>query len=116
MPNFTSATYTPRGNGRAYAHACGSYQATYTTVAYIDHIPLPGSSLGFLSKHTCQNVPLFNTYGQPEAGGFGYKTPPQFPFSQQLIDMMPARATVEPDADPNNLTNQLATIFVSPST
>jgi hypothetical protein len=56
-------------------------------------------------------VPRFNTYGQPEAGGFGYKTPPQFPFSQQLIDMTPARATVEPDADPNNLTNQLATIL-----
>jgi hypothetical protein len=25
--------------------------------------------------------------------------------------MMPARATIEPDADPNNLTNQLATIL-----
>jgi hypothetical protein len=29
----------------------------------------------------------------------------------QLIDMTPARATAEPGADPNNLTNQLATIL-----
>jgi hypothetical protein len=56
-------------------------------------------------------VPRFNAYGQPEAGGFGYKIPPQFPFRPQPIDMTPARATVEPGADPNNLTNQLTTIL-----
>jgi hypothetical protein len=56
-------------------------------------------------------MPHFNDYGQPKAGGFGYETPPQFPFKPQLIDMTPARATTEPDTDPNNLTNQLATIM-----
>jgi hypothetical protein len=56
-------------------------------------------------------MPCFNAYGQPEAGGFGYETPPQFPFGPQLVDMTPAQATAEPDADPNNLTNQLATIL-----
>jgi hypothetical protein len=53
----------------------------------------------------------FNAYGQPEAGGFGYETLPQFPFRLQPIDMMPARATVELGADPNKLSNQLATIL-----
>jgi hypothetical protein len=37
------------------------------------------------------------------------ETPPQFLFRAHLIDMMPAQATAEPDADPNNLTNQLST-------
>jgi hypothetical protein len=37
--------------------------------------------------------------------------PPQFSFRPQSIDMMPARATDEPCADPNNITNQLATIL-----
>jgi hypothetical protein len=55
-------------------------------------------------------VPHFNTYGQPEAGGFGYETLLQFPFRPQPIDMMPARAMVELGVDPNNLTNQLANI------
>jgi hypothetical protein len=56
-------------------------------------------------------LPRFNTYDQPEAGGFGYETPPQFPFRAQPIDMMPAGATVEPGMDPDNITNQLATIL-----
>jgi hypothetical protein len=30
-----------------------------------------------------------NAYGQPKASGFGYETPPQFPFRLQLIDMTP---------------------------
>jgi hypothetical protein len=111
MPNFTSASYTPRGNGRAYAHASGNYQAPYITVAYTDLIPLPGISLGFLPNHTYQNVPCFNAYGQPEACDFSYEIPPQFPFRPQPFDMMPTRATTEPGADPNNLTNQLATIL-----
>jgi hypothetical protein len=54
-------------------------------------------------------MPRFNTYGQPEAHGFGFETPPQFPF--RSIDMTPPRATVELGADPNNLTNQLAIIL-----
>jgi hypothetical protein len=63
----------------------------------------------------------FNAYGHPEADGFGYKhpeadsfgykTPPQFPFRPHPIDMMPAQATTQPGADPNNLTTQLATIL-----
>jgi hypothetical protein len=76
MPNFTLAPYTPGGNDRTYAHASGNYQAPYSTVAYTDHIPLPGSSLGFLPNHTYQNVTCFNAYDKPEAGGFGYDTPP----------------------------------------
>jgi hypothetical protein len=51
MPNFTSAPYTSGGNDRAYMHASGNYQAMYTTIAHIDHISLPGSSLGFLPNH-----------------------------------------------------------------
>jgi hypothetical protein len=54
-------------------------------------------------------MPRFNTYGQPEAHGFGFETPPQFP--SRSIDMTPPRATVELGADPNNLTNQLAIIL-----
>jgi hypothetical protein len=53
----------------------------------------------------------YSAYGQPEADGFSYETPPQFPFRQQPIDMMPARATIESCMDPNNLTNQLTTIL-----
>jgi hypothetical protein len=92
-------------------HDSGNCQISYTTVAYIDHIPLPGSSLGFLPNHAYQNTSWFNAYGQPEADNFGYDTPTQFPFRPRLIDMMPARATAERGADPNNLTNQLATIL-----
>jgi hypothetical protein len=80
MPNFTLAPYNPGGNGRAYAHASRNYQAPYTTVAYTDPIPLPGSSLGFLCYHAYQNPPRFNDYSQPEAGGFGYEIPPQLSF------------------------------------
>jgi hypothetical protein len=46
--------------------------------------------LGFLPNHTYQNVTQFNAYDQPEASGFGYKTPPQFPFGPQPMDMTPA--------------------------
>jgi hypothetical protein len=61
--------------------------------------------LDFLPNNTYQNASRFNAYGQSKAGGFGYKTPPQFPFSPQPIDKMPARATIEPGVDSNNLTN-----------
>jgi hypothetical protein len=92
-------------------HISDNFQALYTTVAYTDHIPLPNSSLGFLSNRAYQNVLWFNSYGQPEIGGISYETPSEFHFRLQPIDMMPAWATVEPSADPNNLTNQLATIL-----
>jgi hypothetical protein len=111
MPNFTSAPYTPRGNVRTYTHASGNYQAPYSTVAYTDLIPLLSSSLGFLPNHAYQNAPWFNAYDQPEVDGFGYETSPQFPFRPQPIDMTSVWATAEPGADPNNLTNQLATIL-----
>jgi hypothetical protein len=111
MPNPSSAPYTFGYNGRAYTNPNGNYQAPYTTVAYTDLISLPNSSLGFLRNHAYQHTPHFNTYGQPKTDGFGYETPPQFPFRSQPIDMMPARATTEPSADPNNLTNQLTTIM-----
>jgi hypothetical protein len=48
----------------------------------------------------------YNTYDPPEHDGFGYETPWQFPFRPQPIEMMPARATAEPCADPSNLTTQ----------
>jgi hypothetical protein len=105
--NFTSVVYTVGGNGRARPDASGNYEAPYTTVAYTDNIPLPSSSLGFLPNHTYQNAPCFNAYGQLKADGCGYETPPQFPFRPQPIDMTPARATVEPGADPNNLTKPI---------
>jgi hypothetical protein len=111
MPNFTSAPYTLGGNGRASAQASGNYQATYTIVAYTDPIPIPDSLLCFLPNHAYQNLLCFNVYGQPETDGFGYETLPQFPFSPQSIDVMLARSTVEPNMDPNNLTNQLTTIL-----
>jgi hypothetical protein len=108
MTSFTLSAYTPGGNGRAYAHASGNYQALYTTVAYTDPIPLLDS---FLPNHAYQNAPQFNVYDRLEAGGISYETPQQFPFRPQPIDMTSTRSTVEPDADPNNVTNQLATIL-----
>jgi hypothetical protein len=80
MPNPGSDPYTFGYNDRVYPNPNGNYQALYTTVAYTDPIPLPGSSLGFLPNNAYQNAPRFNTYCQPEAGSFGYQTPLQFPF------------------------------------
>jgi hypothetical protein len=111
IPNFSLAPYTPGGNGRTYANVNSNYQALYSTVAYTDPIPLPSSSVGFLSNHAYHNTMWFNAYGQTEADDFGYETPPQFPLRLQPIDMTPARATAKPCTDPNNLTNQLATIL-----
>jgi hypothetical protein len=111
MPNPNSATYTSGYNGRTYPNPNSNYQVPYTTIACIDPIPLPSSSLGFLPNHPYQNASRFNAYGQPEVSGFGFETPPQFPFRLQPIDMTTARAMTEPGADPNNLTNQLATIL-----
>jgi hypothetical protein len=111
MPNPGSASYTFGYNSRTYPNPNGSYQASYTIVAYIDPIPLPSSSPCFLRNHTYQNTPCFNDYSQPEAGDFGYETLSQFPFRPQLIYMMLTRATVEPGMDPNNLTIQLSTIL-----
>jgi hypothetical protein len=103
MPNPGSAPYTSRYNGRAYINPNGNYQSPYTTIAYTYRILLP--------NHAYQHVPRFNTYGQPEVASFGYETPPQFSFRLQSIDMTPARATAKPGVDPNNLSNQLATIL-----
>jgi hypothetical protein len=111
MSNFSSAPYTPRGNDRTYANTNGNYQVSYSII-YTDPIPLPGSSARFLPNHAYHNVTWYNAYGQPKNNDFGYETPPQFPFRPQPIDMTPAQATVESCADPNNLTNQLATILI----
>jgi hypothetical protein len=111
MPNPGSASYTSRYNDQAYTNPNGNYQAPYTIIAYTDLIPLPGSSLGFLPNHAYENTPCFNTYGQPKVGSFGFETPLQFPFKPRPIDMTPSQATAKPSADPNNLTNQLATIL-----
>jgi hypothetical protein len=80
MPNPGLAPYTSGYNGRAYPKPNNNYQAPYTTVAYTNPIPLPGSSLGFLPNHAYQNAPRFNAYGQLEVGGFGYETLLQFAF------------------------------------
>jgi hypothetical protein len=111
IPNPSLTNYASGYNGRAYPNPSCNFQAPYTTIAYTDPIPLPRSSLGFLPNHAYQTSPHFNAYGQPEADGFGYKTPPQFPFRLQSIDMMTTRATTEPGMDLNNLTNQLAAIL-----
>jgi hypothetical protein len=76
MQNPGSISYTSGYNGRAYPNPNVNYQATYTTVAYTDSIPLPGSSLGFLPNHAYQNASHFNDYNQPEAAGFGYEILP----------------------------------------
>jgi hypothetical protein len=109
--NPSLTPHTSRFNCRAYSNPSSNFQALYTTVAYTNPIPLPGSSLGFLPNHAYQTSPCFNAYDQPETGSHGYETPPQFPFRPQPVDMTPSRATAEPDVDPNNLTNQLATIL-----
>jgi hypothetical protein len=110
-PNPGLAPYTSGYNGRVYPNPSCNFQDPYTTIAYTDPIPLPGCSLAFLPNHAYQTPPHLNAYDQPEAGGFGYETPPQFPFRPQPVDMMPSQATAEPGVDPNNLTNQLATIL-----
>jgi hypothetical protein len=111
MSNPGSAPYTSGYNGRTYLNPNGNYQALYTTVDNTDPIPLSDSSLGFLPNHAYQNALRFNAYSQPEANDFGYETSPQFPFRLQPIDMTPTRVMAEPSVDPNNLTNQLATIL-----
>jgi hypothetical protein len=111
MPNFSLAPYTPEGNGQAYANANDNYQAPYSTVAYTDPISLPDNSAGFLSNHAYHKVTRYIADSQSETVGFGYKTPPQFPFRPQPIDITLDRAMTEPCADPNNLTNQLAAIL-----
>jgi hypothetical protein len=63
MSNPSSTPYTFRFNGRAYPNPSGNFQASYTTVAYTDTIPLPGSSLGFLPNNAYQTPPRFNAYG-----------------------------------------------------
>jgi hypothetical protein len=111
MLNTGSAPYTFGYNCRPYTNPNGNYQAPYTTVAYTNPISLLDSLLGFLPNHAYQNTPCFNTYGQSEVGDFSFETPSQLSFRPQPIDMTPPRATAEPGVDPNNLTNQLATIL-----
>jgi hypothetical protein len=111
MPNPGPAPYTPGCNGQTYTNNNDNYQASYSTIAYIGLIPLPDSSVGFLPNSAYHNVMRYNMQGQPKYNSFGYETPPQFPFRPQPIDMMPTRATSKLCVEPNNLTNQLATIL-----
>jgi hypothetical protein len=111
MSNPSSTAYTSGFNDWAYPNPSGNFQASYITIAYTDPIPLLGSSLGFLPNHSYQTPSRFNVYDLSKAAGFGYETPPQFPFTPQPVDMTPAQAIVEPNADTNNLTNQLSTIL-----
>jgi hypothetical protein len=53
----------------------------------------------------------FPTYGPSDRDYYRYETPSQFLFRPWPFEITPARATVEPYADPNNLTTQLATIL-----
>jgi hypothetical protein len=48
MPNPVPTLYTPGYNDRTYTNPNGNYQTPYTTVAYTDPIPLPGSLAEFL--------------------------------------------------------------------
>jgi hypothetical protein len=63
MPNRSSTPYTSGFSGRVSPNPSGNFQALYTTIAYTDPIPLPGSSLGFLLNHAYQTQPCFNAYG-----------------------------------------------------
>jgi hypothetical protein len=111
MTNIGLIPYILGGNDRTYTNTNDNNEASYSIVAYTGPISLPGRSAGFLMNHAYHNVMRYNTYDQLENDGVGYETPPQFPFGAQLIDMTPSRATTEPCADPNNLTNQLTTIL-----
>jgi hypothetical protein len=106
MPNLGLAAYTPRCNIQTNTNTNDNYQALYTTVAYANPIPLPGSLARFWPNYANNNMTQYNNYGPPEHDGFGYETPSQFPFRPQSVEMMPSRATC-----PNDLTTQLATIL-----
>jgi hypothetical protein len=80
MPNPDLAPYTPGCNDRIYANTNGYYQASYTTVAYTDLIPLPDGSIGLWPKYTNNNTMQYNTYDPLEHGDCGYETPSQFLF------------------------------------
>jgi hypothetical protein len=110
MPNPSSASYTVGYNGRTYANTNGNYQASYTTVAYTDPIPLPYGSVARWSNYTNNNTIWYTTYDPPDHDGYCYGTHCNF-FRPRPVEMMPARATTQLCADPNNLTTQLTTIL-----
>jgi hypothetical protein len=112
MPNPGLTPCFPWSDGRAYANTNSNYQALYTTIAYTDPIPLPSGSARHLPNYPNNNTMRYATHGPPDHGGYSYETPPQFLIRPQLIEMMPARATSEPCADPSNLITQLATILI----
>jgi hypothetical protein len=112
MPNSGSSLYTPGCHGQIYTNTNDNYQASYTTVAYTDFIPLPDTSARFWLNYANNNMMWYNTYSLLKHGDFGYETLPQFPFRSQPIEMTPARATAEPCADPNNVTTQLTTMLI----
>jgi hypothetical protein len=96
-PGITAEyTVTPTGN----------YKAMYTTVAYIDHIPLPDGLVGHWLNYANNNTTWYATYGPLDHVRYGYETTPEFPFRLQPIDMTPSWVIVEPCVDPNNVAPQ----------
>jgi hypothetical protein len=63
IQNPSLTPYTSGFNGRVYRNPSGNFHAPYTTIAYTNPIPLPGSLLGFLPNHAYQTPPRFNAYG-----------------------------------------------------
>jgi hypothetical protein len=61
MPNPGPAPYTPRCNGRTYANNNDNFEVSYSTVAYTNTIPLPGSLAGFLLNSAYHNTMWYNT-------------------------------------------------------
>jgi hypothetical protein len=91
-----------------------NYQASYTTVAYTNPIPLPiGLARTWLNyaNHTTNNTMQFPTFVPLDRDGYSYETLLQFPFRSQPVEMMPTRAMAESYVNPNILTTQLATIL-----
>jgi hypothetical protein len=111
MLNLGSTSYTPRCNDWSYANINDNYHVLYTTVAYTEPIPLPDGSVGPWLNDTNNNTMWYNTHGMSENRVYGYETLPQFSFRPQPDEMTPARVTIKPCADPNNLTTQLTTIL-----
>jgi hypothetical protein len=74
MPNPSLAPYNPEGNDRTYANTNDNYQASYSTVAYTDPIPLPGSLVGFLLNHAYHSATWYNAYDESKNSCFGYET------------------------------------------
>jgi hypothetical protein len=111
MPNPGSTPDTFGSNDRTYTNTNVNYKALYTTIAYTDPIPLPDNLAERWPNYVNNNTMRYAIYDPLDHSGYGYETPPQFPFRPLSIGMTSARAIAEPCRDPNNLATQLATIL-----